>query len=126
MGLALAGLAISSFLDVHGDAVGLTGGFEVPNTCLIRTLTEKPCPSCGMTRAFVLMAHGHFEEAVRRNSAGPLLFLVMMLQIPFRGARVVSSRWACATERLDGRLHMIVLVVAVVLLVFSGSARMIT
>jgi hypothetical protein len=31
--------------------------------CTFRTLTGKPCPFCGLTRAFVCAAHGDFRGA---------------------------------------------------------------
>lgn len=35
--------------------------------CLIKNLTGKPCPGCGMTRAISSASHGRFRQAFRYN-----------------------------------------------------------
>jgi hypothetical protein len=41
--------------------------------CVFRTLTGVPCATCGMTHAFVYMAHGRIAEAFRWSPLGALL-----------------------------------------------------
>jgi hypothetical protein len=43
--------------------------------CPLRALTSIPCATCGMTHAFVHLAHGHLAEALRWNPLGALLAL---------------------------------------------------
>ena len=33
------------------------------SVCFFRTLTNRPCPFCGLTRALIYAAHGEFEKA---------------------------------------------------------------
>lgn len=42
--------------------------------CLFHTVTGIPCASCGMTRAFLELGHGHFGAAVQHNLASPLVY----------------------------------------------------
>ncbi len=42
--------------------------------CPIRHLTGIPCPTCGMTRAFMALARGNLNEAVTYHLFSPLLF----------------------------------------------------
>lgn len=43
--------------------------------CPFRATTGVPCPGCGLTRSFMAIARGHFEEALRMHLFGPVLFL---------------------------------------------------
>ncbi len=49
--------------------------------CPIRALTGIPCPTCGMTRSFVAIAHGDLAEAFIQHLFGPLLFLGLALAV---------------------------------------------
>jgi hypothetical protein len=53
----------------------LTSAEQGPTLCVFRAATTLPCPSCGMTRAFVALAHGDLPRAIGFNLASPLLFL---------------------------------------------------
>ncbi|HVO19417.1 MAG TPA: DUF2752 domain-containing protein [Anaeromyxobacter sp.] len=46
---------------------------SLPYQCPFRALTGIPCASCGMTHAFVHLAHGHLAEALRWSPLGALL-----------------------------------------------------
>ena len=52
---------------------------RAPTVCLIRRLTGKPCPGCGMTRALSCVAHGQFKQGYQHNKrvviVAPLLAL---------------------------------------------------
>jgi hypothetical protein len=48
---------------------------EGPVLCLFRRVTGLPCPSCGMTRAFVALGHGNLHAAVYSNLASPVVYL---------------------------------------------------
>lgn len=63
-------------------------GFDVPVLCTWRRLTGLPCPGCGLTRSFVLLAHGQVLAAFRANLLGPLVFLLVASQVPFRAWRL--------------------------------------
>jgi len=63
-------LALSFLLPLpsHGAILGM------PSPCPFFHLTGLPCPGCGLTRAFVCIAHGHGSEAFHWHPLGPLLF----------------------------------------------------
>lgn len=46
---------------------------SLPLVCPARALTGLPCPTCGMTHAFVAAAHGNVSAAVAASPAGALL-----------------------------------------------------
>ncbi|RKY17173.1 MAG: hypothetical protein DRP63_04155 [Planctomycetota bacterium] len=52
---------------------------EIPFRCLFRTLTNHECPSCGLTRSFVAVAHGRLKDAVLFHPGGPVLFALFAL-----------------------------------------------
>jgi len=63
-----ASIALLSFLAARFlPVLGL--GF----TCPARALAGVPCPTCGMTHAFVALAHGDVAAAFLANPAGALL-----------------------------------------------------
>lgn len=53
--------------------------------CPLMTLTEIPCPACGLTRAFEEIVHLHFIEALQYNLMIivliPVLIMLIILQL---------------------------------------------
>ncbi len=47
----------------------------LPSVCAFRRLTGLPCPGCGLTRSWVLTAHGRLGHASERHPFGPPTFL---------------------------------------------------
>jgi hypothetical protein len=47
--------------------------------CLSRRLFHLPCPACGMTRAFALLAKGEWSAAFTLHPFAPVLALEMIL-----------------------------------------------
>lgn len=45
----------------------------VPSVCGLRNATGLPCPTCGMTRAFVRLTHGDWGGAWHVNPLGSVL-----------------------------------------------------
>ena len=45
----------------------------IPYECPLRMLTGYPCATCGMTHAFVFLAHGRVADAFRWSPLGALL-----------------------------------------------------
>ncbi len=58
------------------------------DTCLFKIITGLPCPSCGMTHAFISLGHRHFQEAFFYNLMGPFVYfaLVIVLFISIYGS----------------------------------------
>ena len=56
----------------------------LPDTCWSRSWLGLPCPGCGLTRSFVLAAHGAWGQAFALHPPGTLLFVAVLLQAPLR------------------------------------------
>ncbi len=67
--------------------------------CTFRRLTGYPCPSCGMTRAFVALAHGRWQAALLDCPMAILLYGLAALALAVNGAallcgvRIGAGRW---------------------------------
>jgi hypothetical protein len=58
--------------------------------CLFKLAVGRPCPSCGLTRAFAALSHGELELASSYNRAGLAvyaLFWLTALAAAFHGLR---------------------------------------
>jgi len=71
-----------------------------------RRILDMPCPGCGLSRSFVALSHGNLWAALRFHPLGPFLYLLCLLQIPYRiGEYLGASRswplWARASQRLS-------------------------
>ena len=60
----------------------------LPSVCAFRRLTGLPCPGCGLTRSWVLTAHGLFRHAADRHPFGPPTFLISLILVT-RGPRAM-------------------------------------
>jgi hypothetical protein len=97
--------------------------------CTFKTLTGKPCPSCGMTTSFALLLRGDVLNSLRANWVGTFLAVFLMGVIPWALASVVRRRllfvtslervltWAVATF-----LTLLLIRWALVLLIFKPPA----
>lgn len=112
LALAVAAVAGSLLLVPSGGGtldltVPLTGlRISLPRTCISHRVFGVSCPGCGLTRSFVLTARGDLRGAWRANPVGPALFLVCLLQIPYRcieyfGLVRSISWWKRINARLD-------------------------
>jgi len=93
-------LAVSLAVSVRGsgEAGAVTWlGIELPVLCGSRAWFGIECPGCGLTRSFVALAAGDFTEAYRFHRVGWLLWLAVVMQIPFR----VYSLWEMRTSTLE-------------------------
>lgn len=68
--------------------------------CPLKHMTGLPCPSCGMTRATVALAHGHIVDALVLNPVGALaLLLGLMLTVYVGVCRL--ARWPRVRPNFD-------------------------
>ncbi len=68
------GLALSlALLPLVGAVAYARGLPHIPWACPLRSLTGVPCPTCGMTRAFVALASGDLAGAVQHHAFAPVL-----------------------------------------------------
>jgi hypothetical protein len=88
-------------LQVRGDQVGIAGipGKVLPQVCWMRRWFGINCPTCGLTRSFVAMAHGQWQMAYHFNHLGWLAAGLVLLQIPYRLAIIRRGIIFTATER---------------------------
>lgn len=112
---ALAVLGLSAILTPDPRGVGTHEQLGLP-PCMTQWIVGIPCPFCGMTTAFTLMAHGQPFRAFQVQPAGALAFfaawaylggclLIAMsgrLPAPFRDRTLVRMGWgmACAVVAL--------------------------
>ena len=47
--------------------------------CLIKHLTNVPCPSCGSTRSVISLANGKFSDALQINPLGYVVATIMLI-----------------------------------------------
>ena len=76
-----------------------------PTVCLFKAATHLPCPSCGTTRALVLLMKGDIRNAVLINPLGLLMALALVIVPLWMAAdsfRKTDSlfRWYTKAERL--------------------------
>ncbi|MGE5528415.1 MAG: DUF2752 domain-containing protein [Patescibacteria group bacterium] len=76
--LALGALATLApfFLRPEPALVGTHTQLLLP-PCLLYTLTSVPCPTCGMTTSFSLMAHGRLLPALLAHPLGAPFYLYL-------------------------------------------------
>lgn len=102
MSLCVAVLLFSFSLSIRSDTgVSLFAlkGHDVHGFCFFEQVLGIPCPSCGLTRAFISISHLQFKEALHYNAACVLIYLIVVFQIPFRVLATANSRYLSAFER---------------------------
>ena len=74
-------------------------------TCLFRRVTQRDCPSCGLTRSLSLLAHGDVRGSLERHplaaalaAEAALLWLLapLALRRGWRPSEPLVTRWAAA------------------------------
>jgi len=73
-------------VDDDREHVVLSGPWTVPlpPSCVSREVFGVPCPGCGLTRSFVYLAHGRFQDSWHAHHIGWLMALATIVQIPYR------------------------------------------
>jgi len=59
-------------------------------SCPVLSVFHIPCPTCGLTRAFILFSHFEFIQAYRYNVGVFVLYPYVLLQIPFQIIDIIS------------------------------------
>ncbi len=99
-------ITLSCLLEVGEAGRVFFKGFPnwpVPQTCMSRDLFGVECPGCGLTRSYIHLMHGHWNDAWEMHRIGWLLFIATVFQLPYRlialriGDRelipIQASRW---------------------------------
>lgn len=69
------------------------GGLDrLPVLCTMRRLTGLPCPGCGMTHAFVAIAHGQWAAALHYNAMAYPLFAAGLVYLGLRALEAGGRR----------------------------------
>lgn len=87
----------------------------LPGTCFLRRTTGLPCPGCGLTRSFVSIAHGDLLAAWQFNPAGPLVFLIVAAQIPYRAIQLWRIHCGCPEWQITTFAYYVVWIMVVAL-----------
>ncbi|MBI5836464.1 MAG: DUF2752 domain-containing protein [Candidatus Eisenbacteria bacterium] len=70
---ALTALMAARLVDAGGRVAGLPLLRWIP-ACPLHQWTGMDCPTCGMTRSFVALAHGQLDRSLHFHPLGPVLF----------------------------------------------------
>jgi hypothetical protein len=92
--------------------------------CLFKHVTGRPCPTCGLTRAFCHAAQGHWAQSVVYHPLGPPLALAVAGWMAWSAAEAWRGR--PALDRLRGRVGTVVLAGAFVLTLAAWIARLVS
>lgn len=92
--LALAGAAlllVARILTPDPRGAGTHEQLGLP-PCFTLTNLHIPCPFCGMTTAFSLMAHGRITHAFMTQPAGAIAFIAVLILVPAAAAIAIIGR----------------------------------
>ncbi len=120
-------LLAASVFQVSSGRVTLSrgGDLKLPRLCLTQQITGRDCPSCGLTRSFVALGHADFQAAWRYHRIGPLLYLLVIFQLPYRGLRMAWQPFASWSTQWDGRAHFFASITLVVLIMANWTWNLI-
>jgi hypothetical protein len=125
LGGSLALLALSTILAVQADSsVRFPGVGNLPTFCLFRLFTGRQCPGCGMTRAFVALGHLDVTAAWSYHRISPLLYALVMVQIPYRTLRLLWDRFRRFSDVLEPRLHLTIILGLAALMIANWALRL--
>jgi len=124
LGVATGGAAVLGVAALWSTS-SVTSG---PGTCIFRRLTGLPCPGCGLTRSFVMLAHGDVSSAFAYNLVGPVLFVILGLSIAIAlwvlvaGRDAALSRWSSTVLGKPGLIVVVAWLAYGVVRIFSAGA----
>lgn len=76
---------------LYGQTVGGPAPAEV-GFCMIKEVTDLPCPACGTTRSALSLLDGHWSAALYWNPLGYLAVLVLVLLPPLMLYDLLTGR----------------------------------
>ena len=73
-------------LEIRDDRVyvGWETGHPLPDLCAMRGWLGIDCPTCGLTRSLIHLAHNDWRASVAIHPLGWLIALAVLVQIPYR------------------------------------------
>jgi len=74
------------------------------NGCVILNELAVPCPMCGMTTTFALMADLRWLSAIRNQPFGVVLFFLTVFMTIISAMELIlpKSRWSAIHDRFNG------------------------
>jgi len=98
--LACAVLAAAAVLRIDDqDRVVIRGlHLQLPESCAYLRFVGTECPGCGLTRCFICLLDCRWSEAWAYNPGGYLVFLVVVIQLPYRVVQMI--------RKLRGKLEL--------------------
>lgn len=87
-GVVVGGAAVFGIASAWSPASVVAG----PGLCPFREMTGWPCPACGLTRSFVMLAHGDVAQAFTFNAFGPAFFVLGVVTVLVAAASLVARR----------------------------------
>jgi hypothetical protein len=93
-----------------GDRVllRLPWDIPVPPLCPLHEYLGIPCPGCGLTRSFILLAEGKFVKAFEMNRVGFVLGVMVPVQFPYRIVAILRPQRATLPRRWGNRIAAVV------------------
>ncbi|MBA4387462.1 MAG: hypothetical protein C0404_05735 [Verrucomicrobia bacterium] len=96
--LVLSGLALAGSFVVSTQRIPF-------RLCMFNNITGYPCISCGFTRGFTGLAHGHWDAVLLDCPLAILLYAITILVFAWNGValasrRVISRGWLFTGSRL--------------------------
>jgi hypothetical protein len=93
--------------------IALTAAGTIAWQCPVKSTLGVACPACGLTRAMVLFAQGHWTAAIDLHAFAPIffgvgIFLVVGSILPARLRQKIANQTA-AFERLTGIVGLLIL-----------------
>jgi hypothetical protein len=114
-GIIYGGIAVLILL-----ALRFTPVLQLLPGCMFKGLTSFPCPTCGATRAALLLAHGEIAASLSMNPLVSFCFISACLVFPYSLLAFLLHLPRPAVE-LSAREHLVARVGAVVLVLLNWS-----
>ena len=73
----LAVACLAGYIWLYLNYTGINDTSSQFNVCLIKQVTDIPCPSCGSTRSVEAFIHGNFRDAAYWNPFGLLIISIL-------------------------------------------------
>ena len=108
-------LALVSGVALLASVVVKPGRHLPFGACWFLNVTGYPCPFCGMTRAFVAMAHGQWAAAFANSPLAAVLFLCVAAVFAWNAAALITRRRIRADAPVSGTKLAAALVVLTVM-----------
>jgi len=85
-------LCLAGYVWLAYNAIAGLSGAPLPQVCLFKAITHLPCPSCGATRAIIVLMKGDLYSSLQMNPLGILLLAGLVLAPPWLVADAVTRR----------------------------------